>query len=187
MSDIIENENTTASVVLVVEDGSCVTGANTYISLEEAIEYQTKRNRTDWLELDESAQIATIIKGTQYVDNIYNWKGRRKFAEQELNFPRVMLRDSDGFEVVGIPKRLKTAVMEAAYYGYLGELFTTHDENGAIKRKKVDVLEVEYFSSSESEIDYISKYAALDAILKGLYFPKDWKGSINTHVCWRCM
>lgn len=176
------------SSVIIVEDGTCVAEANSYVTLEEAIKYQTDRNRTDWLELDEEAQIASILRGTQYVDSIYNWKGRRKYKEQLLAFPRVMLIDLDGFPVEGIPQRLKYAILEATYYLSLADADETATDAGPIKRQKVDVVEVEYFenksSEDESAEDDTSKYKTLNRLLRGLYFPRRWKGGIGTRCIW---
>lgn len=185
-----EEETTESSIELVVEDGTCVKGANSYMTLDDAVKYQTERGRSEWLALDDDAKMASIIKGTQYVDSLYVWKGRRKYREQSLSFPRVMLRDLDGFPVEGIPQQVKAAVLEAAFYGYKAELFTVRSsEDAGVKRdrKKVDVIEteVEYFNDDEKEVDYISKYAALDSLLKGLYIPRNWSGSVNTRAVWR--
>lgn len=178
----------TLSIVFNVEDGTCVSGANSYVTLKEANQYQTNKGRSDWLALTDDEKMISLIKGTQYVDNLYTWKGRRKFTNyQNLFFPRVMLRDNEGILVEGIPNRLKDAVCEAAFYGYQAEteLFTTHSDSGEIKKQRVEgAVEVEYFSSSESVVDYISKFAALDSILKGLYKPKDDKANINAFADW---
>lgn len=187
MSDVLEDEPV---VTLIVEDGTCVKDANSYISLEDAKEYQLSCNRTDWLELSEEEQKASLIKATLYVDNLFTWKGRRKFKEQDLSFPRVMITDLDGYDVVGIPKRLQKAICEAAYYGYQEDLFTVYDsEKGVLKRSK-DVVtgaveqEREYFNTKETTVDIISKYAALDSLLKGLYIPKPNKGLITARANW---
>ena len=173
----------TLEVVFNVEDGTCVKNANSYISLEDAIQFMTNKGRSDWLALSSDEQKVTLIKGTQYVDNLYTWCGRRKFENQTLSFPRVRIRDYDGFEVKGIPSKLKEAVCEAAFYGYEAnaELWATYNENGAVKRQRVEgAVEVEFFDSTETESKYISKYASLDSLLKGLYIPKG-----RTSVCAR--
>ena len=178
-------EESNPGELIIVEDGTCVLGANSYVSLEEAIEYQTAMNRTDWLELTPEAQVASILRGCRYIDGIYNWKGRRKFESQEMAFPRVMLIDLDGFPVCGIPKRLKQAVLEAAYLKSLEDEEETTTDAGPIKRQKVDVVEVEYFangSSSDGDEDDTSKYRILNRLLRGLYFPRRWKGSVNTRA-----
>lgn len=177
-------------IELIVEDGNLVEGANSYISLEEATTYQQRFNRQDWLNLSEDEKKASLIKATQYVDNQFTWKGRRKYQTQELGFPRVMLFDLDGFEVKGIPARLKQAICEAAYYGYQTDLFQTYEsEQGIVKRNKERVegaveKEVEYFSSKETDVDYISKYAALNSLLRGLYIDRDSGKSVNCRALW---
>lgn len=185
------DEKESESVIeLIVEDGNLVEGANSYISLEEATAYQQRFNRQDWLNLSEDEKKASLIKATQYVDNLFTWKGRRKYQAQELGFPRVMLFDLDGFEVKGIPARLKQAICEAAYYGYQTDLFQTYEsEQGIVKRNKERVegaveKEVEYFNSKETEVDYISKYAALNSLLRGLYIDKDSGKSVNCRALW---
>lgn len=173
------------TITFIVEDGTCVSDANSYISLEDANQYQTNKRRSEWLALSDDEKMASLIKGTQYVDKLYTWKGVRKFELQTLSFPRVNTNRTDwlyveGFPVKNIPRQIKEAVCEAAFYAYKAnaELFTIHEAEGAgVKRDKKVVTgavekEVEYFSNSEVTIDYISRYAALDSLLKGLYFEK---------------
>jgi len=212
MSDVLDNENletpegtdvdnqntseTTPTeeeeIVLIVEDGENVANANSYVTLEEAKLYQTERGRTAWLSMTDNEMKASLIKGTQYVDSLYSWKGRRKYENQFLSFPRVMIIDLDGFEVKGIPTALKKAVMEAAFYGSTSDLFSVRASFGSnLKkdRKKVDGAveveqEFEFYNVNEEDVDYISKYAALDSILRGLYIPKN-KKSVNAIASWR--
>ena len=181
----------TVELVYLVEDGSRVIGANSYITLEDAIQYQTNQNRTDWLALSENEKKSYLIKATHYVDTLFTWRGQKKYGrKQTLNFPRIRLRDIDGYIVEGVPEEIKAAVCEAAFYAYKAdleesELFTTYDENGAIKRQRVEgAVEVEYFDSTETAVDYISKYASLNSILKGLYFEKNEHSSINARADW---
>lgn len=184
--DTPEEEPSDESSLIIVEDGTCIPNANSYITLKEAIAYQTSMNRADWLELDKEKQIASILRGCLYVDSVFNWKGRRKYETQEMAFPRVMLVDLDGFEVKGIPNVLKKAVLEAAYFKSLEEEEETTTDAGPTKREKVDVVEVEYFenksSSEEGGEDTTSKYRVLNRLLRGLYFPKRWKGGVNTRA-----
>lgn len=195
MSDELEPETPveTLSINFNVEDGTCVLDANSYISLEEANQYQTNKNRQDWLALSDEEKKASLITGTQYIDKLYHWKGRRKYENQELGFPRVMIRDRDGFEVRGIPKKVKEAVCEAAYYGFIAksELFTVFStDTGSLKREKNVVTgavekETEYFENATKQADeYISKYASLNSILRGLYIEEN-DSKVNARVMWR--
>ncbi|MCQ2086570.1 MAG: hypothetical protein MJZ37_00640 [Bacilli bacterium] len=180
----------------IVEDGTCVPNANSYITLEDANQYFTNKNRADWLALSDVEKQANLIIGTQYVDALFIWKGVRMYETQSLAFPRVgkgrndWLYDLDGFPVKGIPKCLKDAICEAAYYGFKqdSELFTTLNTNGAVKRQRIEgAVEIEYFANSstdQNELDYISKYAALNSLLRGLYIDKESLKDVNHKACW---
>ncbi|MBO7715778.1 MAG: hypothetical protein J6S85_19605 [Methanobrevibacter sp.] len=177
-------------IELIVEDGSCVANANSYVSLEDADEYQRSRNRSDWAELEDNQKISCILKATQYIDSIYDWKGRAKYEEQFLAFPRVAITDNNGFDVSHIiPSKLKVAVYEAAYFGFKEDLFTVYESSsGNVKRDKKVVTgavekEVEYFSSKDSAIEFVSRFTILDSILKGLYLPKN-SNTVNCKAVW---
>lgn len=186
-------EETEITLQFIVEDGTCVSNANSYITLEGATQYMTNKGRTDWLALSDELKMISLIKGTEYVDNLYRWRGQRLYETQNLSWPRCYrtrddwLRDLDGFPIKGIPRRLKDAVCEAAFYGYQAnvELFTTYNETGNVKKQRVEgAVEVEFFSAKDSTADYISKYASLDSLLRGLYQPKN-KSDVNAIACWR--
>ena len=179
-------------VEMIVETGDCIEGANSYVDLAFANQFMTNHGRKEWLALDEEIKKTTLIKATTYVDNLFTWKGLKSRQEQALSFPRTNISDLDGFEVLGIPIKLKQAICEAAYYGFSEELFSTYDANGAVKkhtlRQKASVVEeeesTEYFSSAEIEVENISKYAALNSLLKGLYKSKSDRASVNASVRW---
>src|SRR5574344_1188542 len=140
------------NITLYVEDGTCVSKANTYVSLAEADSYMVDTGRTAWAAMTEEARKSCLINATRYIDHVYakyGWYGRRKYESQPLAFPRVELVDADGFNIAGqLP--------------------------GVVKRVQVPAIEKEYFenNSDSSEVDYISPYAILDSLLAGLYRTK---------------
>jgi len=175
MADVIpENE-----VILIVEDGSCVPSANCYVSLEYADEYMRNTGRTDWLDKTVNERKSFLINATRYIDRTYSqlgWKGKKKYhRHQTLCFPRVELFDKDGDEVLGIPEELKQAVCEAGYISTsVTSLFDVKDSAGTVKKQKVDVLEVEYYSAADSASGtYISRFTVLDNLLAGFYKTKN--------------
>ena len=192
VSEEVVNDNL-PDVNLVVEDGSGLPNANSYCDLDYALEYCTMKGYTSWQSLSETQQKVFIIRGTEFVDNFYNWRGRKGKGSQALSFPRIDLYDDDQYLIHGIPEKLKKACLEAAFLNSTSgsdTLFTTKDENGAIKRQKVDSLEVEYFSNQQNEInlnnvDYTSIYDILNKLLKGLYKEKGATGSVCTKAIWR--
>ncbi len=188
------------NIELRIEDGSCVESANSYVSIAYADKYCMEHNYDTWMTQSEYVRKAAIIKAMDYVDNIFDWRGRRKFRDQLLRFPRVEIFDDDRFCYDGIiPEQLKKAVCEAAFYvvEQYSLYVTSGGENGPLKkdRKKAGPTEIEKEYSKDnymtikdilgdkSKIDYTSKYQSLDTMLKGLFWAKG-KGRICHRVRW---
>lgn len=167
-----------SKVILIVEDGSCVPSANCYVSLEYADEYMRNTGRSDWFSKTEDERKAFLINATRYIDRTYSqigWKGQKKYhRRQALCFPRVELYDKDGDEVLDIPEELKQAVCEAGFINTtVSSLFDIKDASGTVKKQKVDVLEVEYYSQADSASgNYVSRFTILDSLLAGFYKTK---------------
>ena len=171
MVDVVEENK----VSLIVEDGSCVPDANSYVSLDYADTYLRNTGRADWFNKTEDERKSLLINATAYIDRTYSkvgWKGMKKYhRNQPLCFPRVELYDKDGDEVLDIPEELKQAVCEAGFINTtVSSLFDVKDSAGTVKRQKVDVLEVEYYSQADSTSgNYVSRFTVLDSLLAGLY------------------
>lgn len=178
------------SIELIIENGDGIVNANSYVDLDFALEYCTMKGYSDWLDLSEDEQKIYLIRGTEFVDNYYQWKGIRRYKNQALSFPREDLFDLDRYRVDDIPTALKKACIEAAWLNAesgADTLFSTSDENGDVKRQKVDTLEVEYFSKSDSSngsssVDYTSIYDILNKLLKGLYKTADDSSKVCSRV-----
>lgn len=187
---VIKEEKNLPEVNLIVEDGSGISDSNSYCDLDFALEYCVNHGYTSWVDMTEDEQKVYLIKGTSFVDNFYEWKGYKRTSVQSLEFPRNGLIDNNRTEILGIPNNLKKAVIEAAFINLSSEvdnLFVSRDENGAIKRQKVDELEVEYFGESdvtETEAEYKTTYQVLNKLLKGLYKEKEMS-SVCTKAIWR--
>lgn len=180
MADINGQKN---NVSLVVEDGSCVPSANSYVSLDFADNYMRNTGHSGWEEKTEDERKSCLINATSYIDRTYTkvgWKGQKKFhRRQALCFPRVELFDKDGDEVLGIPDELKRAVCEAAFISISSSLFDVKDSSGSVKRQKVDVLEVEYYSENDSTGNYISRFTVLDSLLSDFYKSKTDRNKVK--------
>lgn len=136
---------------IVVEDGTGKINSNSYVTLDEVDVYHEERNNTEWASLDDTAKEASLIKAATYIDS-FSFRGVRYSGGQAMAFPRESLVDNDGYELsyYSIPIRLKYAQMEAALREAVtpGILQPDLERGGGIKRKKVDVLETEYFEGA---------------------------------------
>lgn len=163
---------------VVVEDGTIVAGANSYITRNEASVYHADRNNTDWFEALPVAQDAALIKAADWLVQKYRkrWKGVKVNTTQVMDWPRAGVQVDDFIEGAWlvkpsflfdnlaytipedeVPQDVKDAQCELA----LRVITNTADLNpdiealGNIKRLKLKAgsaeKETEYFASSGGE------------------------------------
>lgn len=102
---------------LVVEDGTGLPTANSYISLADAAEYlATYRNPEVWLSASESERGQALRVATQWIDSKFggSWIGRRHTQEQGLDWPRDFAYDQAGRLWTTMPVVLGRATAEMA-------------------------------------------------------------------------
>lgn len=154
---------------MIVEDGTGLTDSNSYVSVVFADDYFSARGVSEWVELTQEQKEQALIKGTDYVDNIFQWYGKKQFAEQALRFPRTGLLDYEGTEVTGIPNCLKQAVCDASLIANSGELFQTQESNGNVVSEKIGELSFTYSKASNETITSASLYDSINTKLRGLF------------------
>lgn len=127
-------------MAFVVETGTGLPDANSYVSVAEATAYHSDRGNAAWAG-DEAAMQGALVRATDYLEQNYGsrWKGCRLTDTQALEWPRTV--------VAGIPRAVKQAVCLLALESIAGtDLNPT--QGRAIKREKVDVLETEYMDDA---------------------------------------
>jgi len=155
---------------MIVEDGTGLEDANSYTSLEFADDYFSARGVSEWQVLETSKKEQLLIKATDFVDNIYQWYGRKEFEHQALRFPRIELRDYEGAEINGIPTCLKLAICDAALIALNGtELFQTQNENGDVVSETITTLSFTYSQKENKKTANTTLYDVLNTKLRGLY------------------
>lgn len=147
-------------MAFVVEDGTIVALANSYLSLNEAEELATDRLVDDyykaWFEQPDAQKRALLIRATEYIDGYYGpqFKGHRVNEAQLLEFPRCNVYIGTSLFILDstiIPEKLKLATLEvaclfAAGVGIEPSLgYTPGAQTGPVKkqRNKLDVMETE--------------------------------------------
>ena len=138
---------------LVIEDGSGVTGANSYVTISEVDDYCEAMNYTSWESATDAEKSSAIYRSMQFFESL-KYLGVKTDYTNPLEFPRqyIYLDTGDEWPDDEIPQKLKNAVCEGAYleYSSSGSLFVSGGDVKRVKRKKIDVLETEYFLSRES-------------------------------------
>ena len=156
---------------MIVEDGTGLTNANSYVSVEYADSYFSARGIAGWETLTQAVKEQSLIRATDYIDNIFRWCGKKTSSEQSLRFPRENLKDYEGNEIVGVPNCLKQAVCDGAMLISNGtELFQTKNENGDVVSETITTLSFTYSKSDKSEqTTSTTLYDAINTKLRGLF------------------
>lgn len=134
---------------IIVENGSIVANANSYVTVAEFQAYCADRNITISGTYGDESQL--LILAMDYFEQ-QPFRGIKYIETQPLQFPRSdlyidgYLTDSDA-----IPKLVKEAQMVIAIAIMVGnDPISTVDR--AVKREKVDVLEVEYMDNASFSV-----------------------------------
>lgn len=133
-------------MAIVVEDGSIVTGANSYATTAELSAFATARNVT--LSGDYTTEQLLII-AMDYIESLA-YKGMKVRSDQPLQWPRVdVIIDGSYFNSDDIPNQLKNGLMQTALAIDAGNSPQQVAPRKTI-REKVGELEVQYATGSSS-------------------------------------
>ena len=154
-------------MALVIEDGSIVANANSYVTLVEARAYATARGVT--LSVDDTVLEAQLIKAKDYIEfQASNLKGTKVDESQPLQYPRENLY-IDGFEisVTTVPQQVKDLQSQLAVDLENGfDFFESSDEN-FITEETVGPLTTRYNGRYSLGMQQPYTKGFLNALLKG--------------------
>lgn len=156
---------------IVVEDGTGLSTAESYISVADADTYVAAYHGADatWDGASDTAKEVAARQATQYLDGIGRWKGVKEFSTQALDWPRQFAYDETNTAYDGVPTKLEQATAEVMFLIVTGETITeTVTRGGQTKREKVDVIEVEYMDGASFQPSYptVSRLLA-DLVISG--------------------
>lgn len=171
------------AVLLIVEDGSVVANANTFVTAAEVVSYADRRGYDfDNNDPDESAR--AIIRAADWMKNTsrLQYRGSLRSAVQCLPWPRDSASFYRGPDIPStlIPQCVKDAQCELAYRTFAGtELQPDMVRGGATKKEKLDVIEVEYFEGAPAEtvIQAVLGILAPVLISQNTTFPTPYQAS----------
>jgi hypothetical protein len=148
---------------LTVEDGSIVSGAESYVSVADADAYFTKMANAVWTG-DDTVKEAALRRSTQYLDSEYLFKGNRVQMTQALRWPRTGLVVDDviiPFTVV--PEPIRTACMELAVRSLSAPLFTDRAAQEVLSVRVGPISQTLSASGSSGQLRFI----AVERLLRG--------------------
>ena len=165
-------------MALIVEDGTGLPDAESYISVLDATAYHLKMGRKEAWALvgNEASKEAMLRRATQYLQSRYlgRWKGNPRVFTQVLDWPRtgVETRNMSFVSNAIVPEEVKAACAELALKAFSEDLMP--DATQTVKREKVGPLETEYDIYGTPS----SKFESIDAMLSA-YFSAGGTSPLN--------
>lgn len=150
-------------MALVIEDGSVVAGANSYVTLAEFKSWADSRDIS--YNADDNVVEAQILRAMDYFERLF-FIGNKANENQPLQWPRTeALIDGYYADATEIPKEVKIALYEATVVEAAGnsELET---QGRKTLRERVGDIEVEYAENSENRTITPALQYALNRIVQ---------------------
>lgn len=133
----------------VVEDGTGLPNATSYVSLEEANDILTTNiHNTSWDALGDSDKERLLAWSTSLLDAKADWEGQKAYPSSALRWPRKYVVDRDCIAIPSnvIPLQLKQATAQYARF-LVDSDRTSEQETDGLTKIVVDVIELEFDSS----------------------------------------
>jgi hypothetical protein len=137
-------------MALIIEDGSQVVGANSYVSDVEYVAYAALKGLT--IGATDALREIELLRAMDYLQNLeQSWQGTRASSTQDLSFPRYnvllygYLLSSDK-----IPKELKNGQFEAAFYSNGNSLLISGEESNVASFSVDGAVSESYFKGGSS-------------------------------------
>lgn len=142
-------------MALIVEDGTGLATAESYVSVADADAYHTKMGATGWTGSD-AVKEAALRKATQYIDTEYLFIGEQvNYPTQRLEWPRYVDKDWPIRNVV-------EACCELALRALSSDL-RSDTEDRSVKSEQVGPIAVTY---SDSQQAGQVRYPTVDKLLR---------------------
>ena len=153
----------------IQDDLGTVTGANTYDSTANLLQYWENRGVDLSIYTAEEQQIG-MINAWSYLDQRWEFRGYRLAEDQTTDWPRTGVTNCRGDVVEGVPQFIKDAQFEyAARYLSSGTLITDTTDidaiNGRITKERVGPIEVGY-KGGISAVGSWPSYPTADNLIK---------------------
>ena len=150
-------------MALVIEDGSLVAGADSFVTVAEVRAFAEARASDSNLPAADADVEPLVRQAGDYIEALRDdFQGAKITKDQSLQFPRYNVF-VDGFEYDAdeIPPVLKSAQCQLAIDASGGVDLQPTGDGQPIKKEKVDVLETEYFTGSGAPQPVLTRARAL--------------------------
>lgn len=164
-------------MAIVVEDGSGLANADSYISVADADTYHAAQgNPSTWSTSDTEEKEAALRVATAYLDNRFGlrWAGRRINQTMALAWPRYEVVDRDGWTVssTAVPTGIKNATAYVALKVREGDTLVPDVDAGTdAVAESVTVGSISISSTYSGAPTTAPYYPTVDLMLRDLAYP----------------
>lgn len=151
-------------MTLIVEDGTGIADAESYLAVADADTYHANRNNETWSDYSTAEKEAALRKATQYIDGRWGrrFSGEMLSMSQALCWPRT---PTDWPDEIPIP--LKHACAELALRAASSELEPDLERGGAVVSQSVGPLSITYSENAPGA----TRFAWVERIMARLVDP----------------
>lgn len=156
------------AIAIIVEDGSGVLNANSYVSVDDAREYANSRGTE--LPEDDDEVASMLIRASDYLEaQECRYQGKRTSPSQALAWPRSgVVLNCDALPANVIPKSLIAAQVQLAMAINAGfDLQPNISPQDYVTREKVGPIETEY--ADPTKVGIMPTFGAANALLAPLF------------------
>lgn len=155
-------------MALIVEDGTGLANAESYIAVADATTYHAARGNAAWAALaSDTVREQALRRATDYMEGAYGsrWRGDRVSETQALSWPRSDAEFS-GFEIAStvVPDAVKRACAELALRAAADDLLA--DASAQVTSETVGPISVTYAPGARQGVAYKAVDAMVSAYLK---------------------
>jgi hypothetical protein len=156
------------TIEIIIEDGTGIENANSYVTVEEATIYALNRGTV----LSSNADVisALLIKATDYIETFeYDFIGEKTNSIQSLSWPRIdaYVGETLAYSETQIPKLLKNAICQAVIAQVSNiDLLPNYSATEFVKKEVVGPITTEY--SDPISIGLTPKLTGVSAMLAPL-------------------
>lgn len=152
-------------MALIVEDGTGLANAASYLSVADATTYHSTYGSTGWSSATDAAKEAALRRATQYLDARYTWLGVQTYpSTQALQWPRSNLPGEVYYIGLWPPVRLQHACAELALRALTESLYSDQVD-AQVTQKTVGPISVSYAPGSNGGQ---KRYSVVDDLLRPL-------------------
>ena len=154
-------------MALIIEDGSNVENANSYVPVADLVMYARMRSVTI-PDMDEDIE-ALLIRAMDFLESLRaKYQGEKTNASQLLQWPRTGVTvDNFSVDKTDIPRELKYGQMALALEAQENDLLENETGKGPVISEKIGPIDIKY--ENTGKVEKVAAFAKANALLAPLF------------------